>query len=265
MIAIGLPSITHVGRILGIPSVYLNDTEDATLANNLAKPCASVICTPSCFTLDFGKKHIRYKGFKELASLHPNWFKPNPAILKEIGLDETNTFIVVRFVSWSAAHDVGQYGIRDKIGLVKTLERYGRVLLTSEGNLPAELEPYLVKLSPEKIHDLLSYATLYIGEGGTMATEAAVLGTPSIFVSSFATTMGNFVELEKTYDLLYNFTDGNAALERAVKILQDKKSKENWMSKRDLMLKDKIDVTAFMVWFIEDYPGSYDTMKRTDV
>ena len=28
------------------------------------------------------------------------------------------------------------------------------------------------------------------------------------------------------------------------------------------MLADKIDVTAFMVWFIENYPGSFRIMKE---
>jgi len=265
MIAIGLPSITHVGKLLRIPSIYITDTEDATLANNLAKPFASVICTPSSFKLDFGKNHIRFKGFKELASLHPNWFKPNPAILQEIGLEETDPFIIVRFISWNAAHDIGQYGVRDKIGLIKTLENYGRVILTIEGDPPIELKPYLVKISPEKIHTLLSYATLYVGEGGTMATEAAILGTPSIFVSSFAGTMGNFIKLEKTYDLLNSFADSNAALDKVIEILQNNKSKESWKSKRELLLKDNIDVTAFMIWFIENYPKSFEKMKNKAV
>jgi hypothetical protein len=75
-------------------------------------------------------------------------------------------------------------------------------------------------------------------------------------VSSFAGTMGNFAELEKTYDLLYTFTDSDAALEKAVEILNDAKSKEKWMVKRDRLLKEKIDVTAYMIWFIENYPNS---------
>jgi hypothetical protein len=28
------------------------------------------------------------------------------------------------------------------------------------------------------------------------------------------------------------------------------------------MLDDKIDVTAFMVWFIQDYPGSVTIMRE---
>ena len=31
---------------------------------------------------------------------------------------------------------------------------------------------------------------------------------------------------------------------------------EEWTRKKEKMLQDKIDVTAFMVWFIENYPTS---------
>ena len=74
--------------------------------------------------------------------------------------------------------------------------------------------------------------------------------------------MGNFIELEETYDLLYSFTDGSAALGKAIEILQDPASKEKWRSKRERLLADKIDVTAFMVWFIENYPRSFTVQSR---
>jgi len=79
---------------------------------------------------------------------------------------------------------VGFGSIRDKVGLVKALEEYGRVLITSEGALPPELEGYRSRVSPEKLHDLLYYATLYVGDGGTTASECAVLGTHAIYVNS---------------------------------------------------------------------------------
>jgi len=142
------------------------------------------------------------------------------------------------------------------------LEQYGRVLIVSEGALPEELQPYQLRVSPEKLHDLLYYATLYVGEGGTTAAEAAMLGTPSIFVSTLTGTMGNFIELEETYDLLYSFIGSDVALSRVMEILKDPASKENWKAKRENLLKDKIDVTAFMVWFIQNYPRSFTEMKE---
>ena len=243
-------------------SIIFTDSEPAKLANAITFPFANVICTPSCYRDRLDEKQIRYNGYHELAYLHPNRFTPNPAVLDELGLAEGDPFIIVRFVSWQASHDVGQHGIRDKVGLVKALEQYGRVLITSEGALPPELQPYQIRVSPEKLHDLLYYATLYVGEGGTTASEAAVLGTPSIYVSSLVGTMGNFIELEETYDLLYSFTDGSAALGKAIEILQDPASKRKWRVKRERLLADKIDVTAFMVWFVENYPRSFTEMKE---
>jgi len=263
-ICIGSGSIrvAHAAYLLKSTSVLLESTEHSGEQHRLYLPFVSTVLTPTCFTKDLGKKQIHFNGYKELMYLHPNYFTPNPAVLTEIGLAEGDPFIIVRFVSWQASHDVGQHGIRDKVGLVKALEEYGRVLITSEGALPAELQEYQIRVSPEKLHDLLYYATLYVGEGGTTASEAAVLGTPSIYVSSLVGTMGNFIELEVTYDLLYSFTDGEAALAKAIEILQDPASKEKWRSKRERLLEDKIDVTAFMVWFIENSPSSFTEMKE---
>ena len=112
------------------------------------------------------------------------------------------------------------------------------------------------------MHDILFYATLYLGEGGTMASEAALLGTPAVYVSSLSGTMGNFIELEETFDLLYSFSDGEEAVVRAKQILRDPASKENWRKKRARMLNEKIDTTAFMIWFVENYPDSQAEMKR---
>ncbi|WP_214041483.1 DUF354 domain-containing protein [Methanoculleus sp.] len=256
------PSLAFVSRLMGVPYICLADTEHARASINGALPFTKAVLTPSCFSKEMGPKQIRYNGYHELAYLHPNRFTPNPAILTELDLAGGDPFIIVRFVSWQASHDVGQHGIRDKVGLVKALEQYGRVLITSEGALPPELQPYQIRASPEKLHDLLYYATLYVGEGGTTASEAAVLGTPSIYVSSLVGTMGNFIELEETYGLLYSFTDSSAALGRAIEILQDPKSKDKWGAKRDRLLADKIDVTAFMIWFIENYPQSFTEMKE---
>jgi uncharacterized protein len=255
----------YTAAILRKPCINFEDTEESIGQIRLYLLFVQSVCTPTCFHRDLGPKQVRFNGYMELAHLHPNRFIPDSAVLQEIGLKETEIFIVIRFVSWGATHDIGHHGITDKFELIKTLEKYGRVLLTSEGNLPSELEPYRIKIPPEKIHDLLSYATLYIGEGGTMATEAAVLGTPSILVSSLAGKMGNFAELEKTYDLLYTVTDSDAALEKAVEILKDTKSKEKWVVKRERMLKEKIDVTAYMEWFIENYPKSLNNGWKNHV
>ncbi len=257
----GSVRVGHVSKMLRKPSIALEDTEHAKWEHMLYAPFTDAILTPACFRKEFGDKQIRYDGYTELQYLHPNQFTPDPSVLDDVGLSLDDHFSVVRFVSWQASHDKGQHGIRDKIGLVKELEHFGQVLITSEGPLPLELEKYRIAIPPERIHDLIYYATLYLGEGATMASEAALLGTPSIYVSSLAGTMGNFIDLEERYDLLYSFNEGEVAVVKAKEILEDPSSKSAWRVKRDHLISEKIDTTAFLVWFIENYPQSYFEMK----
>ncbi len=258
MIAVLDPPITHVGKLLKIPSITFTDTEHAKLANIMTLPFTNAICTPSCFKKNLGKKQIHYDGYHEIAYLHPNYFTPNPTVLDELGLTEDDTFVILRFVSWNASHDVGHSGIQNKIELVQKLEKYGRVLITSEGKLSDGLEKYQIKVSPEKMHDLLYYATLLYGESATMASECAVLGTHSIYCD-FA-GRGYTDEEEEKYGLVFNFKldedSIKSSLEKAVELLEVNNLKSIGRNKRDELLKDKIDVTAFMVDFIENYPES---------
>jgi predicted glycosyltransferase len=262
-IFLGLGSIraSHVAYFMKKPSIIFEDTEHSREQHLLYLPFASVILTPSCFRKNLGGKHIRYDSYHELAYLHPKYFKPDRAILDEMKLSDADKYIVVRFVSWKATHDIGQRGIRERVRFVTELEKYGQVLITSESKLENELEKYRIKVAPEKIHDLLYYAAMYVGEGAKMATEAAILGTPSIYISSLASTMGNFIELQQKYGLVFIYNDPDKALERAVKLLQEQNLKDKWRAKRQKLLKDKIDVTEFMVWFVENYPLSAEESK----
>ena len=250
------PSVAMSSKMMGKKYIALADTEHAKLIIKTAYPFTDIILTPSCFKLDFGKKQIRYDGYHELAYLHPNYFTPNPAVLDELGLTEDDTFIILRFVSWNASHDIGHSGIQNKVELVHKLEKYGRVLITSEGELGDGLEKYQIKVSPEKMHDLLYYATLYVGEGATMATESAILGTPAIYISSLVGTMGNFSELEQKYGMLFNYSSSDKVLDKAIELIQKINLKQEWSKKREKLLQDKIDVTSFMVELVEKYPDT---------
>ena len=101
------------------------------------------------------------------------------------------------------------------------------------------------------MHDLLYYSTMYVGEGGTMAAEAAVLGTPSIFVNTL--TMGYIEELQMRYGLLYRFTNYSDTRLKIEELLSNPKLKMEWQHRRENMLKDKIDLTDWIVDVIENY------------
>jgi predicted glycosyltransferase len=263
---VGNVYVAHVSALINKPAILFNDTEHAVLQNLLSYPFASAICTPSCYNKDLGKKQIRYNGYHELAYLHPNYFTPNPAVLDEIGLSEGDTFIILRFVSWTASHDIGHHGIQDKTTLVRELEKYGQVFITSEGRLDGGLAKYQIKVAPEKMHDLMYYATLLYGESATMASECAVLGTHAIYCD-FA-GRGYTDEEESKYGLVCNFKSDEDSIrssrEKAVELLGNNNLKSIGRKKGAKLLGDKIDVTAFMIWFIENYPGSFVEMKESD-
>ncbi len=256
------PYISHVGKLMHKPVIIFTDTE-LVKYTWLVFPFSSVVCTPASFRLDLGSKHIRYEGYHELAYLHPNYFRPNSDVLDELGLSEKDSIIIVRLISWSAYHDVGLRGLNSELGLIKTLEEFGHVFISSERKLNGSLEKYKLPLNPEKLHDLLYYARLYIGEGGTMAVESAILGTPAIHIESTSNGLpsgsltGIFRELRDRYGLLYFYADQNQALLKAVELLEKGRAiKKMWRAKRENLLKDKIDVTKWMVNLVEGYPDS---------
>ncbi len=245
--------IAPVCRLLGKPSIVFTDTEHVAIDRYLTHPFASVICTPECFKRDLGRRHIRYAGYHELAYLHPNYFQPDPTVLDELGVSQDEPYIVLRFVAWTASHDLGQQGFSTEMKreIVRTLSCYGRVFITSETELPAEFEAFRITVPPHRIHDVLAFARLYLGEGATMATEAGLLGTPSIYVSSLVGTMGNFVELMDRYELVYSYYDPAEALRKAVQLLEQEDVRAEWQQRRERLLAEKIDVTAWAVELIE--------------
>lgn len=248
MVAMGGVGISRPSMVAGANCLVFTDTEHATLQNRLAFPFAHRICTPDCYQGDIGEKQVRYPGYHELAYLHPNRFTPDPSVVNGLGLDIDDKFILLRLVSWDAAHDIGDHGFDDVRDVVEQLESTGaRVLITSEADLPDELEPNRVTVPPHEIHHLMYYADLFIGESSTMATESAVLGTPAIFVSS--SRRGYTDELEEEYGLVFNYSEADRqqqGLERALSILSDYRG-ETWVQRREKLLEEKIDTTEFIV------------------
>lgn len=264
------PATAHAARILGKVSVTFTDSEPEIakypIADTITLPFTDVILTLSSVRHDYGEKEVRVNSYKELASLHPARFKPDPNVLQIAGLSPEEDYALVRFVAWGAYHDVGQGGLTldDKRALIKELEQSCRVFISSESPLPPEFEQYRLPIPPEKIHDFLHYAKIFVSDSQTMTTEAALLGTPAVRCNSFVgkNDMGNFVELEERYHLIYNCRDGPAVLSRVNELLQSSDLKVEWARKREPLLQEKIDLTAFIVWFVESYPGSFAEMKE---
>lgn len=220
-----------------------------------SKPVSDIILSPMSLQVDLGKKHIRYKGFHELAYLHPSRFSPDEKVLEELGVAPGEKFVILRFVSWNASHDLGQSGMNMeyKALLINKLSAVSKVFISGENHLPAEFEKNSLRISPHRFNDALYFASLYVGEGATSASECAMLGTPAIYISSISP--GTLKEQER-FGLVHCFRDPEGLIEKALEILQMNESKTVYRTKKDIMLKEMIDVTSFLTWFVEFYPQS---------
>lgn len=258
-ISAGSMYAAHVAWITRKPHIALDDTDHNAFQHLMYVPFTKVILTPKVFQKDFGKKHFRFDGFLELGSLHPNRFVPNAKSIQKV-LNHNEKYIILRFVSWGATHDVGLKGLSlmDKYKLVENLSKYARVIISSEGDLPEDLKQYAYKIHPALMHDLINGASLLIGESGTMSAEAAFLGTPTICI-----TTGNAGTLEEEVRLglieLFRTSDG--IIERAVEILKNETFKEAFKLKSIQITKSKVDLTAFLIWFTQNYPESLKQMQ----
>ena len=94
-----------------------------------------------------------------------------------------------------------------------------------------------------------------------MIAEGAILGVPGIYIDN----TGRYYtkELSEKYGLVFNFTesaeDQERAIHQGIKILN---SKPNLNDNKEKLLADKIDVTGFLVWFVENYPKSAKILKK---
>ncbi len=260
-ISVGSPYSAHVATITRKPHICLTDTEDADLQLKLMAPFTRTILTPDCFLKKFPpKKHIRYPGYHELAYLHPNRFKPDPSILAYLGIKEDEKYVIMRFSAWDASHDIGQYGFRsdeERFALVEELEKYAKVFISSEIPLKGGLERRRINIPIHRIHDALYYAALYVGDGHKMAAESGVLGTPSVIISTRWDRTGNFRDFVSRYGIIEAFKNVNMARDRAITILNSEIERKGWKLRAEKMLNKKIDVTAFLIHFIENYPESH--------
>ncbi|MBW2412218.1 MAG: DUF354 domain-containing protein [Deltaproteobacteria bacterium] len=126
------PAGVQAARLTGAKGIF--DTDDGLAAGihfRAAAPFANIITTPDCLEENFGRKHIKYPGYKQSAYLHPDHFKPDPGVLKSLGIEPGKKYFLVRFVDMIASHDTGESGLSfdDKTRIIELLMRSGRVFI----------------------------------------------------------------------------------------------------------------------------------------
>ena len=255
------PSIAHIGIILDIPVLTVLE-DDVHVIYDLAKitfPFSTYIVAPeACDCGKWNSKKIAYAGYMKLAYLHPRYFSLERNSSKRMAL--------IRLSSLNAFHDAGIKGFDEGMlkAIIGKLSDKFTIFISSEGKLKAPFEEYLINIKPTDMHRVLSESSLLISDSQSMTMEAAMLGVPSIRYSDFSGRIGVLEELEHKYHLTYGIKPGQPErlLYKLDELVNMPDSLGEFQMRRKKMLSDKIDVTAFMVWLIENYPESARIMRE---
>lgn len=257
LVSFSSPYAAQVSRLLRRPHIAFDDTENATLGRFMYRPFTDLVLSPNCYEGAIAANQECFNGFMELCYLHPNYFTPRPEVKNLLGLHTEEEYTMLRFVSWGATHDLGHKGlsVENKRRAVREFSRYGRVVISSEAELPGDMEQLRFKLSPDWMHDAMYFSQLMYGESATMASEAAMVGVPSIYLDDHGRGYTN--QLEKEYGMVFNFSeseqDQGASIEKGAEILRTGNTRERFRSKHQALLAGKIDVTAYALQVIDRY------------
>ena len=260
----GSITASHVAWLMNKPSIAFEDTFNMEQIR-LWEPMVSSILTSMYNHPLKSNKVVRYKGYNELLYLHPNKFESSKNTLQRLQVKENEKYVILRFVSWGATHDKGHTGLsyENKVLAVKEFSKYAKVFISSEKPLPVELEEYRIPIQAEEMHDAMANATLIFGESATMVAEGVVMGVPGIYLDNTGRLYTQ--EFEEVYNMCYNYTesdiDQQLAIKKGVEILQlDNHTK--FIEQHQKLINDNVDVTNFLVWFIENYPQSAKQTKE---
>ena len=177
----GSNDLTIAARLLRIPCATTFDYEWATVQHTINCRLAQVVCVPATIPAERlarygarGRKLRRYEGLKEEYYLAD--FEPDPAVLRDLGLDATQPIAVVRTppaVSLYHRFENPLFGqVLDRLRGTQT------VVLPRIDAQRAELDGFIVPERAIDAQSLIAFADLVISAGGTMNREAVALGTP---------------------------------------------------------------------------------------
>ena len=275
------PYTTFAAKLCGVKHIILDDTEHAAAKTTFLTNRMDAVIVPECFWFQLRKDEIRFPGNIELHYLHPKRFCPTP-VWDLLGIEEGTRFAIVRFVKWDAWHDtqlVGGFSLEQKRELIKRLSKHLRVFISSESELPADLEPYRIHIPIERMHDVQAAATLFVGESATMASESVCLGTPAIYIDEVGR---GYTDEEAREGLLWmyrpvpnrsamksdepSWISGGVeeCIEKAEEIADAKFDSAAYAKRHKEWMASKIDCTAFLCYFIEHYPSSVAETRKAD-
>lgn len=241
---------------LGIPHYSINDSPHAIAVALLTIPLSKKLFTPKVIPkekwIQIGVKEekiIQYNALDPIVWIKN--FKSDPTILKELKLDLKKPIVVFRTEESFAAYLLGRISQESVIiPIIKKLQKQcgGRIQVII---LPRYKEQISVINSifkgsviiPEKVIDgpnLLSFSSVFIGAGGTMTAEAALLGVPAISCYPREPTIVEEFLINKR--VIQRTTDPNVVCSKIVNILNNfEEIRADRMEKASELIKDMED------------------------
>lgn len=238
----------HASPFLGAKVLAMEDTGNMEQVI-FYRPLTDDILTPTVLKKNLGPKQVNYDSYHELAYLHPDFFSPDPSILEWLNVQENEPYAIIRFISWDASHDIGHKGLsaQDKVQLVRSLTQRMKVFITSERGVTEDLKPHCLRIPPDKFHDALKYASIVVTEGTTTGTEAGILGTPVVYISTFEDRM--LLEME-TFGLVYNTSVSTEVFQVVDKVLEE--DRQVFRDRAAHFVSTKTNATRFYYEFIKE-------------
>ncbi len=237
--------VSHATWLLRKPSIIFDDDIEYGLGYWPYKPFATRLLLPAQVPAE-GRNIRRYKGFKELAYLHPNHFRPDEGALKEYGLQPSG-YIFVREVSKVS----GNYAHLETGGLAGVCARVrekglGVVLSLEDKSLSDQFAPHCIILQePVKdIYSLMHYARLTISSGDTMARESCLLGTPVVY------TGGRYMSVNTELvrkGIFFQPDQGHPTMDLASMIIEQKVKEKTQETLRQALASEWEDTTRVIV------------------
>ena len=235
------------------PSILIDDTEHNSMTHKLYMPVCTKVLTPFYFKKDLGNKdkQIRFNAYVEQLYLHSAYYKCDEGILKELNV-RPKEYVIIRYVAYDAHHDLKVHPISEetKKNIVKEISKRYRVFVSLEKSVKAPFyDDYILKISPEKMHDLEANAKFMVAEGATMASEAFLLGVPYLYLNPL---LVGYIDYQCIHypNRCFKTTDGDQAMKIVSRLMDIKIDSEE---ERRMVEKETINPTEYLVDFMEDY------------
>jgi len=187
------PEMARVSFGLRVPHVCINDSPHAEAVARLTIPLSAKLLGPKIIPKRVWVKYgISMEKIKQYEALDP-WvwlkdFTPDETVLRELGLSPSKPILTFRLEEEFAAYLIGKTRGRTILSVIK------RILMERDDVQIVAIPRYTEQI--EALHEtfkdkiiichssidgpsLLSYTSIFIGGGGTMTTEAALLGVPT--------------------------------------------------------------------------------------